>query len=308
LGQQSVEPENFSLPTKDFAPDSKGQFANTRSTAEYLHAAPDPRSVEFLTVACRRLANSTPFGTSIKLTGHLFGQNTAATGQYFQMGQGTHRSRLELEFDAGDAIANSFQLCDGRFVYRLQTFGGQQQFDFVDLNRFAEQTNTNATFSPSSWIATGGMASLLEQFNQSFNFGSPKQIRHTLGNQASLVFPSEPKIRSRNAIPWDKIPKQLPHGIEVVFDNNALLGMFPRKIHYLKFAPNPDGGAMRLKPMMTLEFSRPVETDQLAENMFIVRSSDIESVDTTDQYLAQVKTILAKRQAEKKTNNLQQLK
>jgi len=37
-------------------------------------------------------------------------------------------------------------------------------------------------------------------------------------------------------------------------------------------------------------------------------SSDIESVDTTDQYLAQVKTILAKRQAEKKTNNLQQLK
>ena len=328
LGQQSIEPENLSLPTKDFAPDSKEQLANTRSTTEYLHAAPDPRSVEFLTVACRRLANSTPFGTSVKLTGHLFGQNTAATGQYFQMGQGTHRSRLELEFDAGDAIANSFQLCDGRFVYRLQTFGGQQQFDFVDLNRFTEQTNSNATFSPSSWIATGGMASLLEQFNQSFNFGSPKQVtsddqtqltvirgcwnetalRHTLGNQASLVFPSEPKIRSRNAIPWDKIPQQLPHGIEVVFGNNALLGMFPRKIHYLKFAPNPDGGAMRLQPMMTLEFSRPVETDQLAENMFIVRSSDIESVDTTDQYLAQVKSILAKRQAEKKTNNLQQLK
>ena len=72
-----------------------------RSTADYLQAAPDPRSVEFLTGACRRIANSTPFGTSLKLTGHLFDQDTVATGQYFQLGQGTHRSRLEWKFNAG---------------------------------------------------------------------------------------------------------------------------------------------------------------------------------------------------------------
>ena len=54
--------------------------------------------------------------------------------------------------------------------------------------------------------------------------------------------------------------------------------------------------------MMTLQFSRPVETDPLTENMFVIRSRDIESVDTTDRYLTQVKSILAKRQAEKKSN------
>jgi len=179
-------------------------------------------------------------------------------------------------------------------VFRLQTFGGKQQFEFVDLNRFNEQTTASTSFSPSNWIATGGLASLLEQFNQSFNFGAPKQIttadqtqltiirgcwneralRHTLGNQTAIVFPDKPKIRSRNAIPWDRIPQQLPHGIEVVFGNDALLGEFPREIRY---------------------------------NMFVIRSRDIESVDTTDRYLSQVKSILAKRQAEKKSNE-QQLK
>ena len=328
LGGQAVGPQDFSLPTKEFATDSKVRNANARSAADYLHAAPDPRSAELLTGACRRIANSTPFGTSLKLTGHLFDQNTVATGQYFQMGQGTHRSRLELEFNAGDEVASSFQLCDGRFVYRLQTFGGKRQFEFVDLNRFTEQTSASSAFSPSNWIATGGLASLLEQFNQSFNFGAPKQIttddqtqltvirgcwnetelRHTLGNQAGAVFPSEEKIRSRNAIPWNKIPLQLPHGIEVVFGNDAVLGAFPREIRYLKFAPNPDGGAMRLQPMMTLQFSHPAETDQLTENMFVIRSSDIESVDTTGQYLAQVKSILAKRQAEKNSSKHEQLK
>ena len=327
LDEETIGPQDFSLPVKDFAADSQTQSGYTFSAADFLHAAPDPRSAEFLTGTSRRIANSIPFGMSIKLTGSLFDQNTSASGQYFQMGQGSHRSRLELEFQAGVGVANSFQLCDGRFVFRLQTFGGKQQFEFIDLNRFNEQTTANATFSPSNWIATGGLASLLEQLNQGFNFGAPKQIttadqtqltiirgcwneralRHTLGNQAGTVFPDKPKIRSRNAIPWGSIPPQLPHGIEVVFSNDAMLGEFPREIRYLKFASNPEGGAMRLEPMMTLQFSRPVETDQLAENMFVIRSRDIESVDTTDLYLAQVKSILAKRQAEKKSNE-QQLK
>ena len=327
LDEEAVGPQDFSLPIKDFATDSQAQSGNTLSTANFLHAAPDPRSAEFLTGASWRIANSIPFGMSIKLTGALFDQNTAASGQYFQMGQGSHRSRLELEFQAGEEVANSFQLCDGRFVFRLQTFGGKQQFEFVDLNRFNEQTTANATFTPSNWIATGGLASLLEQFNQSFNFGAPKQVtaadqtqltiirgcwneralRHTLGSQAAIVFPDKPKIRSRNAIPWDSIPQQFPHCIEVVFSNDALLGEFPREIRYLKLVSNPDGGAMRLEPMMKLQFSRPAETAPLTENMFVIRSRDIESVDTTDRYLAQVKSILAKRQAEKKSNE-QQLK
>ena len=328
LGGQATGPQDFSLPIKDFVTDSNVQNNNARSAADFLHAAPDPRSVELLTGACRQIANSTPFGTSLKLTGHLFGQDTVATGQYFQMGQGTHRSRLELEFNAGQEVASSFQLCDGRFVYRLQTFGGKQQFEFVDLNRFTEQTNASSAFTPSNWIATGGLASLLEQFNQSFNFGSPKQIttddqhqltiirgcwnenalRHTLGNQAGTIFPNEEKIRSRNAIPWDKIPQQLPHGIEVVFGNDAVHGAFPHEIRYLKFAPNPNGGALRLEPMMTLQFSHPAAANQLTEQMFVIRDSDNDSVDTTSEYLAQVKSILAQRQAEKKTNDLQQLK
>ena len=327
LDEEEIGQGDFSLPVKDFTTDAQASSGNTLSTADFLHAAPDPRSVEFLTGTSRRIANSIPFGMSIKLTGALFDQNTAASGQYFQMGQGSHRSRLELEFQTDAGVANSFQLCDGRFVFRLQTFGGKQQFEFVDLNRFSQQTSANTSFTPSNWIATGGLASLLEQFNQGFNFGAPKQIttvdqtqliiirgcwneralRHTLGNQAAIVFPDKPKIRSRNAIPWGRIPPQLPHGIEVVFGNDPLLGEFPREIRYLKFAADPDGGAMRLKPMMTLQFSQPAETDELTENMFVIRSRDIESVDTTDVYMAQVKSILAKRQAEKKSNE-QQLK
>jgi hypothetical protein len=257
----------------------------------------------------------------------MFDQFVAANGKYFQMGQGSHRSRLELTFNDAPHASTSFQLCDGRFVYRLQTIAGEQRFEFVDLNRVAEKTGSSGSFSPSEWIATGGLASLLQQFRQSFNFGSPKPVsssngqltvlrgcwnetslRHALGNDAHLVIPTEDKLRSRNRIRWEKIPPQLPHGVEIVFANNSSVGMFPQQIKYVRFVSDKDGAGLQTKTLMSIDFSPPTPINSLAENMFVIRSSDIESIDTTDEYLMQVGSILAKRQAERNELEQQQLK
>lgn len=302
------------------------EYSNTDS-ASFLHAATDPRAVQFLNNTSRQTADSVPFGTSMKLRCGLFDQLVTANGKYFQMGQGSHRSRLELVFNDTTPESTSFQLCDGRFVYRLQTIAGQQKFEFVDLKRVAEKTSGMGAFSPTEWIATGGLASLLQQFRQSFNFGAPKttagasgsqtvlrgcwnetSLRHALGNQAHLVIPVDGKLRSRNRIRWQNIPPQLPHGIEIVFADDDLIGQFPLRIRYVRFVANEETGGLHTSTLMSIDFSAPTPINSLVENMFVIRSSDIESVDTTDEYLIQVGSILAQRQAERNELEKQRLK
>lgn len=313
---------SFPLPPHN----SSEQQKKLADSATFLHAATDPRAVEFLNSSSRQTANSVPFGTSLKLKCAMFDQLVAANGKYFQMGQGSHLSRLELTFQDTPPASTSFQLCDGRFVYRLQTIAGQQMFEFVDLKRIAEKTGSSGAFSPSEWVATGGLSSLLQQFRQSFNFGAPKTtasnagsqtvlrgcwnetaLRHALGNEAHLVIPTDGKLRSRNRIRWDKIPPQLPHGIEIVFTNDKLLGQFPQQIRYVRFVANKEATGLHSQTLMSIDFSPPTPINSLAENMFVIRSSDIESIDTTDDYLIQVGSILAQRQAERNELEKQRL-
>lgn len=308
------------------SPRSPGQEQTLINSAAFLHAATDPRAVQFLNNISRQTADSVPFGTSLKLQCGMFDQVVIANGKYFQMGQGSHRSRLELVFQDTSPASTSFQLCDGRFVYRLQTIAGEQKFEFVDLKRVANKTSGLGAFSPTEWIATGGLASLLQQFRQSFNFGAPKtnsgpngsqtvlrgcwnetSLRHALGNQAHLVIPTDSKLRSRNRIRWQNIPPQLPHGIEIVFADDHLTGQFPLRIRYVRFVANEETGGLQTNTLMAIDFSAPIPITSLSENMFVIRSSDIESIDTTDEYLIQVGSILAQRQAERNELEKQRL-
>jgi hypothetical protein len=286
----------------------------------FLHAAGDPRSVELINDAAMQTANARPLGTKLNLTGHFFGQLVTAQGKYFQMGQGSHRSRMELVFGSNAASPTSFQLCDGRFVYRLQTLGDKQNFEFIDLRRVKDSPeDRTAAFSPSGWIASGGLASLLEQLNRAFDFGAPKQsvnasgskkfvlrgcwnersLRHTLGPMTKDIFDVDAKVRSRNRIRWQNIPVQLPHAVEIVFEEDLLTGVFPTAVNFIQFERQENQSSLVTKPLLEIAFEHPTPIDQLSDDMFVIKSADIESTDTTDEYLAQVGAILADRQAEK---------
>lgn len=292
----------------------------TPSAGDYWHPTSDARTIDFLRRVARQTAASQPLGTAIQLEANLFGQTIEATGRYFQAGQGTHKSRLELRFGGAKAAAKSegptiFQMCDGRFIYRLETIHDQQAFSFVDLNRIQDKTGEGASsFSPTGWVATGELSSMYQQLGSAFNFGSPHELengdvlirgswsetalRRTL-NSEDVIDPTGSAAGGAK-IRWDKVPPQLPHGVEFVFSKDPLAGHFPKQITLVRFHQNNETHSIETLPMLSVAFSKPQPIEEVNDRMFVIDSKNTESTDVTEHYLARVRAFQKQRLAERK--------
>ncbi len=315
------------------SPESGTTEASWQMSA-YLHPASDPRTIELLATIARQTAQSPPLGASLHLTARLFDQAIHAKGRYFQAGQGSHKNRLELNFGGPGPGPSVFQMCDGRFVYRLETIGHQQTFEFVDLQRIQLQSGEHPSeFSPTGWIATGGLSSLVQHLGSAFNFSAPMTIegqpitdlttaelnqpivirgswnesalRQLLHGTHPEIFAKSPTSTASlgNSVDWDRIPPQLPHAIEIYFVPSQLTGMFPARVSFMQFQTAPGKEhTRRAMPVVNIAFSDPQPLQQVNDQMFVIDTTDIESIDSTDHYLARIQSIEDARLAESSTN------
>ena len=274
----------------------------TQDVAQYVHPVSNPESVEFLAEISKQLANSPSFGASLKLTGNLFEQTVSANGRYFQMGQGSGKSRIDLRFgDSADA-PTVFQLCDGRFVYNLQTTGPNSipTFEFVDLMRVRELSGEQSQqISPTGWIATGGISSLFQHLASAFNFGEMQSngddkilLRGSWDENAlRRIVTTGNDIDLGTPVHWEKVPVQLPHAVEIVLQKHDEFGFFPRRISFQKFSIHEN--RIVLQPIVTLKLDAPKSLPEINDQFFVIDSSNLESVDATDNYIERIQLFRA---------------
>jgi hypothetical protein len=296
-----------------------------RDPTAFIHEKSNAQSLEVLANTAIRIADSQPLSSSIQVTGNMFDEVVSATGTYYQMGQGTSKSRMELNFGMLPNSPRVFQLCDGRFVYKIQSEGDQRTFEFVDLMKIRESSGeTGVGISPTGWVATGGIASLFQHLASAFNFGpieimSDSQIvlrgswdeealrqilKSDKSNQAVLDSPM-------NSEDWTAVPPQIPHAVELVLRKDSQLGYFPKRVSFMKFstdsgkragAPeNLQSGLGQVRPTVTLEFSPRQQLanrdgSPISDQFFVIDSSNLESVDLTRQYIARIESLQAVRQ------------
>ncbi|MFT5301432.1 MAG: hypothetical protein ACI87E_001488 [Mariniblastus sp.] len=307
---------------------------NAKSPANrFVFSVSNQQSITFLAATAKQVADSQPLTSTLQMTGNMYGEVVSATGSYYQMGQGTSKSRIDLSFGMLPNSPRVFQLCDGRFVYKLQTEGADRKFEFVDLLRVSEKAGERSGgISPTGWVASGGIASLFQHLASAFNFGPPEfgndstvtlrgswdenVLRRILGS-GSIAF--EPRDSPFNASDWSQVPAQLPHAVELIFERHPQFGYFPKQISFLKFElpgrkriprnkkvkSSPDGAGLPGPiPTVTLAFSATqsltVDSNSptgITDRFFVIDSSNLESVDLTDEYIARIRRFEQSQQA-----------
>jgi hypothetical protein len=292
------------------------------SPSAFIHEQTDGKSVQMMSQIAQRLTASQPFCLKLRLSGNLFGTSVSASGNYAQMGQGSHKSRIELKYGSEPNAPTVFQLCDGRFVYNLQTSpmphsakGKKQTFEFVDLHRVRESAGEPETgVTPTGWVATGGISSLFQHLASAFNFGSSEQTDDSTvvlrgswdqsSLQTVLFDPLNGESKLGSSIDWEEVPPQLPHAVELVLKQNADFLYFPTKITFLQFAKQQDDQYV-LNPVVTLLLSDPQPLGAVADRFFVIDSSNLTPIDTTDGYIARIEAFQETRQAAEQLETLE---
>ena len=293
------------------APPSNGPNPNSSAAPifsprpRYLYEASNPSAVKLLADAATGIAKSDPFRLKVSLQGRLFQQEVAANGNYYQMGQGSHKTKIELSFDQMPGNPKMLQLCDGRFIYTIHSSDGsaatantpatasRQSLEFVDLLRVKKATGDDfasnpGIVSPTGWVATGGIASLLQHLASGFNFGPPEAldpnsdrilIRGGWDENAlrGVVSDLDNNIRLGSPIQWDKVPRHIPHVIEMVLVRNSNQTYFPGQISYLRFGMRDQQAT--IEPSLSMTFSPPESLSNIEDGFFVIDSSNLEPTD-----------------------------
>ena len=288
-----------------------GLHQGYRSTTQNLSQV--NRTNQLLRQTAKALEESKPFGTTVELTGNMFERSFKGTAQYYQMGQGSGKVRVELQFANASQSHTSVHLCDGRFVYNIHSHGNAHELEFVDVQR-VELTGQKRNVNQIGMISTGGMSGVLRQLANSFDLVPVDASTVSESNaevvlrgswsrsQLSKLLPrllksrdkgnDETKNTERQLIPWKDFPGQLPHAVEVILGRDDAIGLFPQAIRYYQFDESRDQpGRIQTRLQLSTRFG-PIEIiEELKDKYFVIDSRNLESTDSTDHYIARLESI-----------------
>ena len=284
----------------------------------------------FLQGISQSVRDSRPFEMNLAIAIRRNDQEHYMGGWYGQVGQKLNQSRMVLNFIAGQNRFESSltpfptngesisQICDGRFLYTLVQNQEDHHLEFIDLRKIQEVREGKQRGQhpdPTNWIATGGLASLIENLSLAFEFIEP-QVREIDGLQVCRVdgiWRSEDIRELLNGqvaedqlapeIVWHQLPPQLPHQVSLTLVHNPDLGWLPSKLHYFQFEKTKkhddpsDSHRSSLRLVGLFYFSHPKPLSISAEQLIQIDSGDIETIDATHHYVHQIYQIELDRQA-----------
>ncbi len=187
---------------------------------------------ELLLESAGHLFGSLPLAASARLSVNLFDQHIVSEGRYIQAGQGSKRARLEFEFGDLHNPKTIQQICNGRFYYRYERMDVKPALHLADLTKVSDADRHLLIANPSTWMATGGLSSLLESLANNFDLttvaestlaGTPVLVIHGAWKQdriRRLLVGQVDDLLIGESIRWDQLPEHLPHSVEVTLGND----------------------------------------------------------------------------------------
>ena len=255
---------------------------------------------ELMLESAGRLFGSLPLAASARLSVNLFDQQIVAEGRYIQAGQGSKRARLEFDFGDLHHPKTILQICNGRFYYRFERLDAKPALQLADLSKVSDADRHLLIANPATWMATGGLSSLLESLANNFDLttagesmiaGTPviiirghwkqDRIRRLLVGQVDDLFIGE-QLR------WDKLPEHLPHSVEVTLGNDDYFPLFPYRISFFR-ERKLDRGNEQVK-IVTMELYKLTRHVDLPDELFQVESG-LAPTDLTRELVDRIRTL-----------------
>jgi len=303
-----VHPEEVHL--KEVQPE---ETSSTEQQLDSMRAFPP---VEFLKIAnsadaqatnsIRKIAtgmNQSPaFATHTKINSLLFGVALAANGKYFQT-TGGQKSRMEVQCHSPVA-QTVLQMCDGRFVYILKSTHQKQRLEFIDLFRLGNNRGqAQGGLLPTTWVMGGGIGDAIMHYAEAFDFQAVAPSLEGRGPEDMMTFrgiwkagtllhllnAGESLEERPTSVQWAKVPRQLPHAIELTFATTAGQPAVPRQISFFQFQTSKT--VSTAKEIVRIEFSPFEFKNNLPDELFTLESTDFEAVDVTNDYNAKIKKL-----------------
>ena len=289
-----------------------------RSASEKSWSDYNSSPQRFLLEVSDSLANSMPFEVDISMSGSIFEQEVEAEGKYYQMGQGTQKSSLVLEFGSKSNPVLIHQLCDGNIVFKLQKFsnGGlvdrKDTLEFVNLDELRESVaGTTSALVPAGWVASGGIACTIRHLSSAFDFEEKKRqsngdvlLRGVLNAKTVARLTGETGLTEQPN--WEALPSHFPHAVELVLSMDSTFSFVPKRMSFSRF-PNRDRQSEN-RGLINIEFSRFHALANISDESFRAKYIDVEKVDVTEDYIARLKEIgfsSESQSAEKNTETIE---
>lgn len=256
----------------------------------------NPKSL--LLQAANHLENAAPLQCATRMQVNLFDEQLIASGRYFQMGQGSGMSRLEFSFGDEDQPRKILQICSHGYYYRFRTTRENPELNVADLRQIAQSDSGSILATPNTWMATGGLASLMKNLASNFEFDAVEpsmlgdvpvwKFRGRWNEQRlkRILFGQVKYGLIKNQIQWEKLPAQVPHACEIVLGRDDFFPLFPYRIAFLK----DDLAAKKTTTtkIVELELYDLNKNAKLNTNLFEVDFPDVLPNDMTNQYVDRI--------------------
>lgn len=290
----SYQEEPTPLPQTETETDETFQFAS------YTPAEDEPASL--LVLAARNLADSPPIQCQYRTKINMFDQQVYAMGRYFNAGQGSGQTRLDqkIELDDGNALEIN-QICDGKFFYRIEQLGELRKIEFLDLSEFDPENGGKIPDNPTQWLSRAGTISLLRNLGTAFDFSTPAQETMSGLNVLHLRGQWKPAAIDRilhskkkhidpktGAVNWNRLPNQIPHGVDVYLGNDDFLPLFPYRIVFFQYESKTN----LKRAIVTMELYDVEKVPALSPDLFRVRGDDSQQVDLSSAYHQRIKRMV----------------
>ncbi len=307
LSRQPTEPENSTQITVSSATADVNEISTRLGTSE----STDNEAHELLRETLRHLRTAPPLQAKIDLAIEMFDETFEMQGLYVQAGEGTPNARLELTCGEGENAINVTQIFDGRFYYIVESGAEERTLRFVDLyqvSNFGPPKMTNIA-GLKGWFGTGGLVPLLEQLAGAFEFKvvNESKLNEETNRQVSLVKLSgqwrrdslhqllrdqiqknwlEPEVQ------WDRMPRQLPHQVEITIGREDGVPLFPYKIVFFQLRPGKGKGVWNRVPVFAITTRELSVLKGIDKSQFQIVADDLTAQDMTAEYLARIKMFL----------------
>ena len=236
----------------------------------------------------------------LKISSQLFGKQLNINGRFWQHGQSSLKSRIELMPET-EVPVKVTHLCDGRFCYRFRQRETDQDLAFFDLGSFESSSDASPGMT-NPWISTASVDKLFSSLADCFQF-NPKAVQ---GNPSlvELVGTWQPEVLAsltihqverKHIVPkikYEELPPQFPHVVRVRLRKGPQVPprWAPISVDYLQL---DDANPSELKVVMKVGFE---QLQPGVQDLSLYRMENVagRSVDISDRYKNRLRQILKK--------------
>jgi hypothetical protein len=299
-----------SLASADLAGPAAGSVTPVTGSAipvRRVESPSDQLAIEMLQRSLNQLRTAEPLVAQLDLKINLLEREFRGTGQYCQAGTGLPQVRWDLVLGGQPDGLTLSQIFDGRFFYRLTIQGKNRTLNYVDLYgaRDLQVVKTEGVAGLNGWLGVGGLPTMLEQLLATHEFeppGEPELVKGEDGQTLTLTRIrgrwSKAALRQllREQIPpetlageilWERLPGQMPHGVELVLGSDDYLDAFPYRLAFYQFQGAE--GKYAVQPVFELKLHHVEKREAIAPEQFRLSADGLNPVDDTKDYLNRLK-------------------